>query len=85
MRLLNTGLLSSVLKSKKAVEVNISIVRAFIMLRQLAISHSDLLRKINELEKKYNKNFEEIYQALNLLLDPPQPKRRKVGYKHYDE
>ncbi|MBI3501870.1 MAG: ORF6N domain-containing protein [Bacteroidetes bacterium] len=79
------AMLSSVLRSKKAVEVNISIMRAFILLRQLAISHKELLRKIKELEKKYDKNFAEIYQALNLLLDPPHPKRKKVGYKHYDE
>ena len=78
------AMLSSVLRSKKAVEVNISIMRAFILVRQLAVSHKELLRKIKELEKKYDKNFAEIYEAMNLLLNPPQPRRKKVGYKHYD-
>ncbi len=79
------AMLSSVLRTKKSVEVNISIMRAFIMLRQLAITHKELLKKIKELEKKYDKNFEEIYAALNMLLNSPklQP-RKKVGYKHYD-
>lgn len=79
------AMLSSVLRSKKAVEINISIMRAFIMLRQLAIGQKEILKKIHELEKKYNKNFEEIYAVLDQLIDPPQPKRKKVDYKHYDE
>jgi len=78
------AMLSSVLRSKKAVEVNISIMRAFIMLRQYAISHKELLKKIKTLEKKYDHNFAEIYEALNSLLNPPPAKRKKVGYKHYD-
>jgi len=78
------AMLSSVLRSKKAVEVNISIMRAFILLRQYAISHKELLKKIKELEKKYDHNFAEIYEALNSLLNPPPVKRKKVGYKHYD-
>lgn len=79
------AMLSSVLKSKKAVEVNISIVRAFIMLRQLAVGHKDLLKKIKELEEKYDHNFEEVYEALKYLLNPAKPPMKKVGYKHYDE
>ncbi|MFI5163905.1 MAG: ORF6N domain-containing protein [Bacteroidia bacterium] len=79
------AMLSSVLKSKKAVDVNISIVRAFVMLRQLAISHKDLVARIDELEKKHNKNFEEIYKALKYLLSPPNPPRKKIGYKRSDE
>lgn len=79
------AMLSSVLNSQKAVDVNVAIIRAFIMLRQMAINQKDVLRKIKELEKKYDKNFEEVYEALNLLLSPPNPPRKKVGYKHYDE
>lgn len=79
------AMLSSVLNSQKAIDVNLAIIRAFIMLRQMAIGQKDVLKKIKELEKKYDKNFEEVYEALNLLLSPPNPPRKKVGYKHYDE
>ncbi len=78
------AMLASVLKSKKAIDLNVAIVRAFILLRQMAISHKDLLKKIEELEKRYNKNFHEIYEVLEELVNPPQPKRKRVGYKHFD-
>lgn len=79
------AMLSSILKSKKAVDVNISVIRAFVMLRQLAISHKDLVKKIEQLEKKYDKKFEDIHEALNYLLSPPNPPRKKIGYKWHDE
>ncbi len=78
------AMLSSVLKSQKAVDVNISIIRAFILLRQMAVSHKELFKKIEELQKKYDKNFEEVYEALNSLLSPPEKPRKRVGYKHFD-
>ena len=78
------AMLSSVLKSQRAVDVNVSIIRAFILLRQMAISHKELLKKIKQLQKKYDKNFEEVYEALNSLLSSPEKDRKRVGYKHFD-
>ncbi len=79
------AMLSSVLKSNRAVEVNLSVIRAFIVMRQLATNHEDILKKIKELEEKYDKNFDEIYEALNSLINPPKSKHKKMGYRDYDE
>ena len=79
------AMLSTVLRSKKAVDINISIIRAFVMLRQLSVSHKDLVKRIEQLEKKYDKKFENIHEALNYLLSPPNPPRKKIGYKRHDE
>jgi len=62
------AMLASVLSSVKAIEVNIQIVRAFVLLRQLALTHADLSQKIKEIESRYNKQFKDIYEALNYLL-----------------
>jgi hypothetical protein len=62
------AMLSSVLKSKKAMQINISIVRAFVFIRQYALSHKELSDKLNDLEKKYNKQFADVYEALNYLI-----------------
>ena len=62
------AMLSSVLNSEKAIEVNIIIIRTFVLIREFALNYKDLQRKISKLEKKYNNNFKEIFQALNLLL-----------------
>jgi hypothetical protein len=80
------AMLSSVLKSEKAIEVNIAIMRAFVFIRQYALSHKDLTEKLNELEKKYNKQFKDVYEAINYLISKDkvnieQNKRKKIGYK----
>jgi len=62
------AMLSAVLKSKKAIQANIAIMRAFVFIRQYAISHKDLTLKLKELEGKYDKNFKDIYEAINYLL-----------------
>ena len=79
------AMLSSVLKSKKALLVNIAIMRAFVFLRQYALSHKDLTEKLHELESKYNKRFKDIYEAINYLLgkdknDIEQQNRKRIGY-----
>ena len=79
------AMLSSVLKSKKALQVNIAIMRAFVFLRQYALSHKDLTEKLHELESKYNKRFKDIYEAINYLLgkdknDIEQQNRKRIGY-----
>ena len=80
------AMLSSVLKSKKAVEVNITIMRAFVFIRQYALSHKDLTGKLKKLERKYNQQFRDIYEALNYLLkkdkeETMQRKRKRIGFK----
>lgn len=80
------AMLSSVLNSEKAIEVNIIIIRTFVLIREFAITYKDLQQKITKLEKKYNSNFKEIFQALNLLLADKQQqedfsKRERIGFK----
>jgi len=80
------AMLSSVLNSEKAIEVNIIIIRTFVLIRQFALNYKDLQQKITKLEKKYNANFKEIFQALNLLLTDKQQqedfaKRERIGFK----
>ena len=84
------AMLSSVLKSKKAMQINISIMRAFVFIRQYALSHKELSEKLSALEKKYNKQFADVYEALNYLIGKEkqiekQKERKKIGYKRYDE
>ncbi|MBS9767636.1 MAG: ORF6N domain-containing protein [Flavobacteriaceae bacterium] len=80
------AMLSGVLKSDIAIEMNIIIVRAFVQLRKLALTHTELSNKLNEIEQKYNKQFENIYEALNYLLEKDkneikQSNRNRIGYK----
>ncbi len=66
------AMLSGVLNSDKAINVNITIMRAFVALRQFALNNKDLAEKISRLERKYNKQLKDVYEALNLLLDEKQ-------------
>jgi hypothetical protein len=74
------AMLSSVLKSKRAVQVNIDIMRAFVRLRELLATHKDLARKLEELEKKYDAQFRVVFRAIRELMTPPEPKRRPIGF-----
>lgn len=81
------AMLASVLRSPKAIEVNISIVRAFIALRRFALNYKELAQKIAELEKKYDHQFEYVFNALKLLLSERKKKieqreRKQIGYKN---
>jgi hypothetical protein len=80
------AMLSSVLKSKKAMQVNIVIMRAFVLMRQYALSHKDLTIKLQELESLYNKQFMDVYEAINYLLqkdnqETEQKHRKRIGFK----
>ncbi len=76
------AMLSSVLKSKKAIEMNIAIVRTFVQLRKLANNYEEIMSKINQMESQYNEQFSEIYQVLKKLLEKPKdPPRTRIGYK----
>ena len=80
------AMLSSVLRSQTAIDVNISIMRAFVLMRQMSIGYEELLKRIEELEQSTDAQFSEVYQALTQLLSKPQPKPRKpIGYRTYDE
>ena len=80
------AMLSSVLRSKVAIEVNISIMRAFVLMRQKAIGYEELLRRIEELEVSTDAQFNELYQALTQLLSQSkqQKERRPVGFVTYN-
>jgi len=80
------SMLSSVLNSDKAIDVNISIMRAFVFMRQYALTHKDLTDKLKKLETKYNKQFKDVYEALNYLLnkdklETKQKERKRSGFK----
>jgi hypothetical protein len=80
------AMLSSVLKSKRAVEMNISIVRTFVILRKIAGNYIEIMKKLEELEKKYEGRFRDIYKTLNYLIDPPEETSKKsIGFKRKDE
>jgi len=74
------AMLSSVLRSKRAVQVNISIMRTFVKLRELISSNKDLARKLEELEKKYDMQFKVVFDAIRQLMAEPTPKEKKIGF-----
>lgn len=77
-------MLSSVLKSEKAVEMNILIIRTFVTLRKMALNYQEIMEKLETMESGNDKKFKEIYAALNHLLSPPNPSRKRIGYKSDD-
>ncbi len=79
-------MLSGILNSDKAIEVNIAIMRAFVFIRQYALSHKDLTDKLHLLEEKYDKQFKDVYDAINFLLNKDdlqtkQNQRKRIGFK----
>jgi hypothetical protein len=80
------AMLSSVLRSERAVLVNIEIMRAFVRLRQLLASHADLARKLDALEKKYDAQFKVVFEAIRQLMGPPpEAKKGKIGFSRVKE
>jgi phage regulator Rha-like protein len=79
------AMLSSVLHSQRAIQVNIEIMRAFIRLRQMLASHVELARKLDALEKKYDAQFKQVFEAIRRLMAPPEPKRRTIGFRKEDK
>jgi len=80
------AMLSSVLKSKKAIQINISIMRAFVMMRQWALTHQELSARLDALEQQYGQKFSDIEQVLNFLIQKDQKKaqqqqRNRIGFK----
>ncbi len=75
------AMLSSVLKSRRAVQVNIEIIRAFVRLRAMASSVKDLARKLDALEKKYDAQFKVVFDAIRKLMEPPAGSKRRIGFR----
>ena len=74
------AMLSSVLNSDRAIEVNLQIMRAFVKLREMIASHKDLARKLAALEKKYDDNFKVVFEAIRALMIPPEKPKKKNGF-----
>jgi len=73
-------MLSSVLKSERAVQVNIQIMRAFTKLRKILSTHEELKKKIENMEKKYDENFKIVFEAIKQLLEIDEKPRKKIGF-----
>ena len=74
------AMLSSVLRSERAVQVNVEIMRAFVKLRQIIASNIELARKLEDLEKKYDSQFKIVFDAIRQLMVPPKKKKRPIGF-----
>ena len=75
------AMLSSVLHSKRAVMVNVEIMRAFVRLRRILATHADLARKLEALEKRYDAQFKAVFDAIRELMAPPElPRKRRIGF-----
>lgn len=75
------AMLSSVLNSERAIQVNIQIMRTFSKLRKMLADHADLKRKIEDMEKKYDEHFRIVFEALKKLLIEEEKPKRKIGFK----
>jgi DnaJ-domain-containing protein 1 len=73
-------MLSSVLRSPRAVQVNIEIMRAFVRLRQILASNAELYERLNELEQRYDSQFKAVFEAIRQLMTTPQPTKRRLGF-----
>jgi hypothetical protein len=74
------AMLSSVLNSERAILVNIMIMRAFVRLREMIVSHKDLARRLAELEKKYDSQFKVVFDAIRQLMEPAKSKSQRIGF-----
>lgn len=74
------AMLSSVLRSKRAIAVNVEIIRTFVRLRQLLASNADLAKRVDEMEKKFDGKFKIVFDAINKLFLPPGKPHGKIGF-----
>lgn len=75
------AMLSSVLNSERAIQVNITIMRAFVKLREILSTHKDLARKLYALEKKYDDQFKVVFDAIRALMKEPVVSKRRIGFR----
>lgn len=78
-------MLSSVLRSERAVQVNVEIMRAFVRLRDLVGHNRDLAKRLDHLESRYDRQFKAVFDAIRELMSPPVPPRRRIGFISTDE
>ncbi|MBI5236628.1 MAG: ORF6N domain-containing protein [Deltaproteobacteria bacterium] len=78
-------MLATVLNSPVAVQTSIQIVKAFVRLRRMLASNAELMKKMTELEKKYDEQFKAVFQAIYELMKPPEPRKRQIGFKAEDK
>ena len=74
-------MLSGVLNSKRAVQVNIEIMRTFVRMRQMLATHEELARKLSAMERQYDKHFKTVFDALRQLMAPPKIDKRPIGFQ----
>lgn len=74
------AMLSSVLNSRRAIQVNIQIMRTFTKIREMITTHKELRQKIEEMEKKYDYQFKVVFDTIKQLIEPPQEPKRKMGF-----
>ncbi len=74
------AMLSAVLRSPRAIQVSIEVVRTFVRLRRILATHADLARKMVAMEKKYDAQFKVVFDAIRELMAPPVPAKRRIGF-----
>jgi hypothetical protein len=74
------AMLSSVLRSNRAVQVNVEIMRAFVRLRRILAENAGLARRLDDLEQKYDVQFKVVFDALRKLMQPPEPNKKRIGF-----
>jgi aspartate oxidase len=74
------AMLSSVLRSSRAVQVNVAIMRTFVRLREMLSTHEELRRKIDIMEKRYDARFQAVFEAIRQMLETPIPARKAIGF-----
>ncbi len=74
------AMLSSVLRSRRAIAVNVQIMRTFVRLRQMLTSNAELARKLEEMEGKYDRQFKVVFDTIRQLMTRPEPKRKQIGF-----
>jgi hypothetical protein len=72
---------ANVLNSERAVQASVQVVRAFVRLRQMLGSNTELARKPEELEGKYDRHFKIVFDAIRRLMSPPLPRRKQIGFR----
>lgn len=79
------AMLSSVLRSRRAVRVNVEIMRTFVRLRRMLASNDELSRQLADLEKTYDTQFKVVFDAIRELMVPPEPKKRPIGFRREND
>jgi len=74
-------MLSSVLRSNRAIQVNIQIMRTFVRLREILVSNTELTKRLDALERSYDGKFKVVFEAIRQLMKPPVPKRQSIGFR----